>query len=466
MTPIRRPRVSTRVSIVLLAALCAAGASQAAAPAAKNIIFFLGDGMGPTTITAARIHKYKEEGLLHFERMERVARIKTYSNNAMITDSAASMAAYMTGIKNNSEVVSMRDAKAITTDKDANGNGTIDRCLPGNGSIVPTFLELAKASGRSVGAVTTTEMVHATPAAALAHSCHRAALYSIAAQLVPGGAGYNRALGDGADVLMGGGRNYFTPFDKARNPKGRADGRDLMAEIAARGYTVAANREQMLAAPQGRKFIGIYSDVDHLDYERTRRAAQPSLAEMTAKSIALLAPNPKGFFLMVEGGKIDHALHDTNAMNALGDTVAFDDAVQTAIEQMQLRDPGLKNTLIVVTADHDHTMAFNGYPKRGNPMLDVVHTYSSGEPAKDADGKVYTTLVFGTGPQRPPQRVGVTSAEALAPEYHQETGIKLSGEAHGGGDVKLFASGAGAAAFKGTMENTKVFHLMKAAAGL
>ncbi|WP_181373221.1 alkaline phosphatase [Massilia glaciei] len=455
-----------RVSALLLGALCAAGACQAAAPAARNIIFFLGDGMGPTTITAARIHKYKEEGLLNFERMERVARVKTYSNDAMITDSAASMAAYMTGIKNNSEVVSMRDAKPVAPAKDANGNATIDRCLPGNGSIAPTFLELAKASGRSVGAVTTTEMAHATPAATFAHSCHRAALYSIAAQIVPGGAGYNLALSDGVDVLMGGGRNFFTPFDKARNPKGRADGRDLLAEMAVRGYTVAADRRQMLGAPPGRKFIGIYSDVGHLDYEQARRAGQPSLSEMTAKAIALLAPNPKGFFLMVEGGRIDHALHDTNAVNALGDTIAFDDAVQTAIDQMRLRDPGLKNTLIVVTADHDHTMAFNGYPKRGNPVLDVVRTYSSGAPATDADGKAYTTLVFANGPKRPPLRLGVTSAEALAPDYHQETGINLGSETHGGGDVKVFASGAGSAGFKGTMENTKLFHLMKAAAGL
>src|SRR4051812_10796003 len=115
--------------------LAAAFQSQAmAAPQAKNIIFFLGDGMGPTTITAARIYKYREEGLLNFERLDRTARIKTYSNDAMVTDSAPSMGAYMTGVKINNDVISLKDAKPMAPAKDANGNLTIDRCGENNGS--------------------------------------------------------------------------------------------------------------------------------------------------------------------------------------------------------------------------------------------------------------------------------------------------------------------------------------------
>jgi alkaline phosphatase len=452
-----------RLSAVLLAASCSAGAG--AAPAAKNIIFFLGDGMGSTTITAARIFKYQEEGFLNMEKMERSARIKTYSADAQTTDSAPSMGAYMTGIKINNDVISMADAKPIRTRKDANGNGTIDDCGAGNGRAATTILELAKARGKAVGSVTTTELTHATPASTFAHVCQRGAAYTIASQIVPGGAGYNGALLDGVDVLMGGGRNHFTPFDAARNKKGRADGRDMMAEFAARGYTVAANQEEMAAARAGRKFVGIYSDESHLDYDSERRASQPSLSQMALKAVDLLAPDPDGFFLMVEGGKIDHALHDSNASRALAETIAFDDAIKAVLERMRVLDPGLKNTLLVVTADHDHTIVMNGYAKRGNPVLDIVRNYSDGQPAKDADGKTYTTLVFGNGPNRPDVRADVASAAALADDYHQETGVKLSGETHGGGDVRLFATGAGAQVFKGTMENTKVFHLMKAAFG-
>jgi len=459
-----KPMTPIRIA-VLLAALCALSANAVAAPAAKNVIFFLGDGMGSTTITAARIFKYKEEGLLHMERLERSARIKTYSNDAQTTDSAPSMGAYMTGIKINNDVISMADAKPISPRKDANGNATIDGCLPGNGRAVPTLLELAKAKGKAVGAVTTTEMTHATPASTFAHACDRDAAYSIAAQIVPGGSGYNAALGDGVDVLMGGGRNLFTPFDAQRNPKGRADGRDMLAEFAARGYTVAADRAQMLAAKPGRKFIGLYSDASHLDYDIERRASQPALSEMALKAVDMLSTDPDGFFLMVEGGKIDHALHDTNAKRALVDTIAFDDAIKAVLDKMRVLDPGLRNTLIVVTADHDHTIVMNGYAKRGNPILDIVRNYSDGLPAKDADGKTYTTLVFGNGPKRLAERVDVVSEEALDKDFHQETGIRQSSETHGGGDVKLFATGAGSHVFKGTMENTKVFHLMKAAFG-
>lgn len=452
----------TKPKLLLLATLLAAATAQAAP--AKNIIFFLGDGMGPATITAARIFKGGEAGLLNFEKMERTARIKTYANDAQTTDSAPSMGSYMTGIKINNSVISMHDAQPVSPAKDANGNASIDRCGEGNGRAAPTILELAKARGKSVGAITTTEMTHATPASTFSHVCHRNAAYSIAAQIVPGGAGYNHALGDGVDVLMGGGRNHFTPFAPGANPKGRADGRDLLAELAAKGYVVASDRAGMLAAPLDRKFVGIYSD-SHLDYALTRRASQPTLSEMTTRSIELLSSNPKGFFLMVEGGKIDHALHESNAKNALADTVAFDDAVQAAIDKMRTLDPTLENTLIVLTADHDHTMVIHGDTRRGNPILDIVRDSATGEPARDVDGKTYTTLVFGNGPNRPARRADVDSATAMADGYKQETGIPSSTETHGGGDVKLYALGAGSAAFKGTMENTKVFHLMKAAFG-
>jgi len=456
--------MNRRLSLLLAASLFSTGV--VAAPQARNIIFFLGDGMGPTTITAARIYKHGEDGLLNFERLERTARIKTYSNDFQTTDSAPSMGAYMTGVKINQDGISMKDARAIDPGKDANGNRTVDKCGQNNGQVVPTILELAKAAGRAVGAVTTTALTHATPASTFAHACHRDAAYSIARQIVPGGEGYNAALGDGVDVLMGGARNYFTPYDKAANPKGRADGRDLLKEFAAQGYAVGATRADMMSARPGRKFVGIYSVDDHLDYALSRRPEQPSLGEMALKAVELLSKDPDGFFLMVEGGKIDHALHDNMAQNALADTVAFDEAIQAVIERMRAIDPGLENTLIVVTADHDHTMVLNGYPKRGSKVLDIVHDYATGEPKKDADGKTFTALVFGNGKVRPDTRADVTSAAALDVNYQQEAGVRTLYESHGGGDVKLYAVGAGSAPFKGTMENTQVFHLMKAAAGL
>lgn len=470
----------------IIAALVAASFSPLAFAAgeAKNIIFFLGDGMGPTTITAARIYKYKEEGQLNMDKLDRTARIITYSNNAQTTDSAPSMAAYMTGVKANNEVLSMTaNTVAIPPTTDAtNGTKSVNACGSNNGSAVTTLLELAKANGKSVGAITTTELTHATPAATYSHICHRDAQYDIAAQLVPGGAGFNSALSSGVDVLMGGGRNHFTPYNASTNTKGRSDNRDLLAELAAKGYTVGANKTDMASAPTNKPYIGLYSSTSHLAYELDRVqavaavtagtatstqasvATQPSLSEMTSKAIDILSQNTKGYFLMVEGGRIDHALHGTNAKRVMEDTIAFDDAIQTAIDKIKLTDPTLSNTLIVITADHDHTMTFNGYVKRGNPILDISRDVNGNE-ILDKNGVNATTLVFGNGPNRPATRTALNSTTVMADNYLQETGVRLASETHGGGDVKLFANGAGANVFKGTMDNTKVFTLLKSAYG-
>jgi alkaline phosphatase len=308
-------------TLLATALLISFAAPSYAAGEVKNIIFFLGDGMGPTTVTASRIYQYGEDGSLTMDKLERTARIKTYSNDAQTTDSAPSMAAYMTGVKMNNEVISMSQQTIATPPgKDINGNLGINNCAAtGNGMPAQTILELAKSKGKAVGSITTTELTHATPAATFSHICNRNAQYAIAAQIVPGGAGYNAALSDGVDVLMGGGRNHFTPYDATTNKNGRADGRDLLVEFAANGYTVAKTKADMIAAPNNKKFIGLYSSKSHLEYELDRTATppagegatQPSLAEMTVKAMDVLSQNPNGYFLIVEGGRIDHALHGT-----------------------------------------------------------------------------------------------------------------------------------------------------------
>jgi alkaline phosphatase len=465
-------KITTRIGLLAAAAASACLSLPAhAAGEAKNVIFFLGDGMGPATVTASRIYKYGESGRLTMESLRRTARIKTFSNDAQTTDSAPSMAAYMTGVKMNNEVISMSaNTVATAPSADVNGNRTINNCAPTNGTTVPTLLELAKAKGKATGAVTTTELTHATPAATYSHICHRDAQYHIAAQAVPGGVGFNTALGDGVDVLMGGGRNHWTPYDATTNTRGRFDGRNLLTEMAAKGYTVAATRDEMARA-NGTKLIGLFSSTSHLEYEidrvagRGQGATQPSLSDMTAKAIELLSKNSNGYFLMVEGGRIDHALHGTNAKRALEDTIAFDDAIKRALSLVDL-----SNTIIVVTADHDHTMTINGYSHRGNPILATATDYKTKQTAKAADGMPYTTLVFGNGgTPRKATRDDPSLVDTTADGYLQEVGVNLGtpgSETHGGGDVMLFSTGPGSAPLKGTLDNTKVFGVVKSAAGL
>ncbi|QMS78002.1 alkaline phosphatase [Aeromonas veronii] len=461
----KQMNTSIKHTLVCAALFSALGAtSQAQAGDAKNVILFIGDGMGPTVLTATRLFKVGEEGNLEMMKLPRSARIKTFSNDAQTTDSAPSMAAYTTGVKMNNEVIAMSsDTKAVAPGKDVNGNKTVNNCSSDNGKPVPTILELAKAAGKSVGAITTTELTHATPAATYAHICHRDAAYDIAAQAVPGGAGYNSALKDGVDVLMGGGANHWTPYS-ASNKGGRNDNRDLTAEMKAQGYSYVTTQSELAKVTSG-KVLGLFSSKSHLDYELDRVAkgaanTQPSLSEMTAKAIDLLSKNSQGYFLMVEGGRIDHALHGTNAKRSLTDAVALDEAVKTALGKVDLN-----NTLIVVTADHDHTMTINGYSAKGNPVLDLVKN-GDGSTRNDVDGKPFTTLVFGNGPNRPDVRPVLTSDQVMANDYLQETGVKLTSETHGGGDVMLFADGAGSNRFKGTLDNTKVFGKLREALGL
>ncbi len=441
---------------------------------AKNVIFFLGDGMGPVTVTASRIYQYGEAGQLTMDKLPRTARIKTYSKDAQTTDSAPSMAAYMTGVKMNNEVVSMSAATiAVAPGKDtATGvSNSVNNCLSSNGASVPTLLELAIANKKATGVVSTARLTHATPAVTYSHICNRNAEYDISRQAVPGGAGYNAALGNGIDFFMGGISQYWVPFNatgSAAEKKGRPDGRNLINEMKSKGYTFVSDKATFDAAATttGVKIFGLFDQAfsqGHMSYELDRNAAlEPSLAEMTTKAIDVLSKNNSGYFLMVEGGRIDHALHGTNAKRALVDTIAFDNAIKAALDKVDL-----SNTLVVVTADHDHTMAFNGYPKKGNPILDIVRGYTDGLPAKDADGKTFTTLVFGQSPNRPAARADVDSATALGNDYLQEGTVKVANgnESHGGGDVRLHATGAGSSTFKGTIDNTKVFTLVKTAFG-
>ncbi len=210
----------------------------------------------------------------------------------------------------------------------------------------------------------------------------------------------------------------------------------------------------------------MFSASSHLAFELDRvPAVQPSLSEMTTKAIDLLqnAGGANGWFLMVEGGRIDHALHNTNAKRALVDAIAFDDAIKAALAKVDLM-----KTLVVVTADHDHTMVINGYAKRGNGILDLLFRYNDQALAKDADNQPYTVLSFGNGENRVGTRATLDTATVTANDYHQEATVRrpVGGETHGGGDVMLMATGAGSAGFKGTMDNTKVFTLLKTAFGL
>ncbi len=465
---------SRTFGLALLAAACAASlpCTARAAGEAINVILFVGDGMGPAVATAARAMRYKDEGTLAIDTMPQVARMRTWSLDAQTTDASAAVSTLLTGVKVRNQVVAM-DGQTRSI---GYGPGkdpvrgvpmSENRCpAANNGAASYTLLELASAKGKSTGIVTTARLTSGPAAAAYAHVCHRDAEYEIARQAVPGGAGFNTRLGKGLDVMLGGVSAYWRPFDAAKRPRGRPDGRELVGEFQANGYTVVADLTAMNAAPftAGSRLVGLFDFAEeqgHMSFDLDRDPnREPSLAQMTAKAIDVLSGNPNGWFLVVEGGRIGHALHASNARRALVDTVAFDDAVKLALDKVDL-----SRTLVVVTGAHDHTMTLIGGGRRTGDILGPHLSTITGKPSIDAGGSSYTSIVFGTGPNRPDKRAMLDTPTVLAKDYQQESAIKLASETNGGGDVPIYASGAGAGAFRGSMDNTKVFGLVRTAAG-
>ncbi len=201
------------------------------------------------------------------------------------------------------------------------------------------------------------------------------------------------------------------------------------------------------------------------NYDRPKDAAgEPSLSEMTAKAIDVLANNKKGFFLMVEAGRIDHAHHNGNAFRALTEAVELSNAVKTALAKVNLKD-----TLVIVTADHSHTFTMGGYPIRGNNILGLVREVGGDglleeKEKSDKNDKPFTTLGYGNGKGYVgATRPNLTQQQVTDPDYKQEAAVPLNDETHGGEDVAIFATGAGSYLVQGVMEENWTFYVMKEA---
>jgi alkaline phosphatase len=220
---------------------------------------------------------------------------------------------------------------------------------------------------------------------------------------------------------MGGGRSRFTPVASGGK---RADGRDLTREWA-QGPRAAyvADAAALAALRPGRMdhVLGLF-DAEHLPDVEDRPSTVPSLADMTTKAIDLLSADRDGYFLMVEGGKIDHLNHANQARGALAETVDFAEAVKAALAKVDLRD-----TLVIVTADHSHGLTMSGYAARGTPILGLAGGEAG--PTKAGDGKAFTTLGYATGPGGPKgdeDRHDPAAVDTTAKGYTQAATVHLA----------------------------------------
>lgn len=285
------------------------------AASVKNVILLIGDGMGINHITAARISGEKGAySRLNLDTMPYTGFSINFSTSSLITDSAAAATALATGFR---------------TD-----NGRL-ATLP-DGTPVMSIMLKAKERGQSTGIVTTAKITDATPAAFLVNADSRTFERTIAQDM----------LNTQTDVLLGGGADAFGINPFTREPKARA----LINQALEDGYTYVYDRDSLLnlEITEGSKLIGLFMG-GGMSFELTRFPTEPSLSEMMLKALEIVGQNPGGFFLMVEGARIDTAGHSNSPAEMIGDLLAFDQAVGLALDFARANS----GTLVLVTADHE-----------------------------------------------------------------------------------------------------------------
>ena len=290
---------------LILLLICPGRPDSAAAGAPpKNVIFLIGDGMGFEQVKAAGMYLNGTEGTLSFESLPFLAEMTTHSTNSSITDSAAAATAIATGVKVDNDVVSV--------------------AIPGDGYELETLLEYFKTHGKRTGLVTTANITHATPACFGAHEASRSNYSAIAIDYL------NQTR---PNVLLGGG----------------GDGMSVPSAQTA-GFTIVTNAAGMLGLDTDAvTMVSGQFGTGYMSYEYDGLGSLPHLLEMTETALDILDNDPDGFFLMVEGGRIDHACHSNDMLRSIFETIEFAESVQAVIDW----GAGRTDTLILVTADHE-----------------------------------------------------------------------------------------------------------------
>ena len=400
-----------------------------------NIIVMIPDGFGPASATLARDYLRATTGRqeLVFDSLH-VGSTRTASSDSRITDSAAAGTALSTGHKTY--------------------NGAI--AVDSTGQPVSTVLEAAEARGMATGLVVTSRLTHATPAVYSAHVTDRSNENTIARQ----------QIGAGIEVLLGGGRRHFLPEEEGGR---RTDGENLLSLARNDGYQVVQT-PQALRTAAGDRLLGLFAD-GHMSYEIDRDSTrQPSLAAMTRTSLDRLADDPDGFFLMVEGSRVDHAGHSNDPVAHLHDILAFEDAVAEALDFA--RSDG--ETLVLVLSDHETGGLSVGRNRDGSGIYQW-HPRSLASVTK-SHGAMVRDMMNGTDPAsvlasaagidslRSDEQALLADADgdrralygAVSEIIGRRSLVGWTSLAHTAVDVSTYAYGPGWQAFIGSHENTYI----------
>jgi alkaline phosphatase len=450
---------------------------------ARNIILFIGDGLGVAQRTAARIVSKgivggKAQGLLEMDQMETNGFVMTSSLDALVTDSSPGAAGYATGNKslNNWHGVFPDNTGPIT------GSGTLDRNPEAarpyfDNPRVENIAEFLQRTRRmSTGVVSTVAVTDSTPGSFSSHAI-RYAQAGIAEQM----------LSSGHSVILGGGARYFLPpgHPNLKNiNSGRFDGRNMVDEFVKAGFTFVSSAAELQKAGAAPKLLGLFHGAEmagRYDRMEARRGSpagreavgqfpdQPTLEVMTQQAINVLSQNSNGFFLMVEGGSIDREYHRMDPLRAVFETIELDHAI--GIARAWSRQRGNENTLIIVTADHETAgLSLTGVLENGRGAGRAFPEY------KDSDGDGFpddirpdAELAFAFANEANPPRGGrffevPRNLRDLNPNATM-TAQPGGAAGHSATDVFIGARGPGAQLFGSVMDNTEVFFRMLRALG-
>ncbi|MFD2706856.1 alkaline phosphatase [Salibacterium lacus] len=413
----------------------------------ENVIVMIGDGLSAGPMEIARNLEGGKDTDLFMESLDDVGMMRTYSDDNAVTDSAAAGTAIATGSKT------------------YNGGIGVDE----DGDEVESILDQYQKDGKKVGVISTNTVTDATPAAFTASVSDRSGQADIARQQ------YEAQY----DVMLGGGGDYFSAEAQ--------DGTDLTQEFVEDGYEYVTDEESLNEAGTPDKLLGLFND-SYMNYKTDRDnvdSEEPSLEEMTSKSLDVLSQDDEGFFLMVEGARIDHAAHAADATGVWQETMEFDRTVEQVTNWAEERG----DTLVLVVSDHD-TMGMS----MTEPMdveslrdIDVSPEYMAQELEMDDETGTFTEEsirnVFSEyanmeiseeqvasllerieneeGSIRPIHEVGWEIGSLIAEEY--KVGVvdsnvrsESSTGGHTGNAVPVFATGEGSESFNGVFDNTEI----------
>lgn len=417
---------------------CAGVAQDPPAAEVRNVVLLIGDGMGVSQVTLARLIHGKP---LAMDEFPVTGLAITVSADHPVTDSAAAATALASGTKTGNF--------AVGVDPD--------------GKPLETVLEQARRLGKATGLVTTSKITHATPASFAAHVSHRSKEGDVARQY----------LDAGVDVLLGGGRKFF---DK-----------ELVGKFADKRYAVIETKDSLGAASD--RVLGLF-DEDHVPYVLDRGPDVPSLADMTRAALRILSGKERGFFLMIEGARIDMACHANDAASSVHETIDFDEAIRAALDFA--RQDG--RTLVLLTADHatgglaitekvrergrnfakvkasaermDKLIKQSPQATAPEQIARAVLKEQAG--VEDATADELKDYFAAKGPYDPAALLGEIVSKRLGVTFvPMEYRLTKPNETHGhdGAMVSVYAFGPGAGRFAGTMDNTDIPKRIRQLAG-